>query len=57
MGDIVEVQVDRASNKVRYLVNGIFQAEQINSMLTEREGVFVPFVGFYHQGDTVEWIE
>lgn len=53
---MVEVDVDRATNTIKYIVNGTLKATQTNNMLAEKTRVFFPFVEMINQNDTVEWM-
>ena len=55
-GDIVEVDVNRSTSTVKYLVNGILKATQTNNMLADSSRVFMPYIEMYNTGDTVEWL-
>ena len=55
-GDVVEVDVDRSTNTVKYIVNGELQATQTNYMLAGSSRVFMPFVEVCNTNDTVEWL-
>lgn len=55
-GDIVEVDVDRASSTIRYSVNRIVRATHTHEMLADNSRVFMPFVDMYNTDDIVEWV-
>ena len=56
-GDIVEVDVNRSTNTIKYLINGILKATQSNNMLADSTRVFMPFVDLFNTNDTVEWLD
>ena len=55
-GDVVEVQVNRSTSTVIYLVNGVQKASHSNNMLAESLRIFMPFVEMCSGGDFVEWV-
>ena len=55
-GDIVEVQVDRVCNHVKYFVNDKLQATQTGPMLADSSLVFVPVVFPENLHDKFEWL-
>ena len=55
-GDLVEVEVNRASNSVKYFINGALKAQHTNQILADSSRIFMPYVDLYHTNDTVEWV-
>lgn len=43
-GDVVEVQVSRSNNTVKYFANGILKATHQHQMLGDIDRVFTPFI-------------
>lgn len=43
-GDVVEVDVSRSTNTVKYLVNGVIQAKHSHQILGDNTRVFMPYV-------------
>lgn len=43
-GDVVEVHVNRVEGSVKYVVNGVLNAQHRNKMLEESSRIFMPFV-------------
>ena len=54
--DVVEVEVDRANNTIKYSVSNTLKATQTNSILGDGSRVFYPYVEFNHHEDSVEWL-
>lgn len=55
-GDVVKVDVDRASSTIRYSVNGKLKATDTHIMLADNSRVFMPYVKMYNNHDIVEWL-
>ena len=55
-GDVVEVDVDRASSTIKYIINGALKATQKNNMLEDSSRVFMPYVEMWNTNDMVEWL-
>ena len=54
--DVVEIDVDRSTSTIKYLVNGVLQATQTNNMLNDSSRVFMPYVQMVNTNDSVEWL-
>lgn len=55
-GDIIEVDVNRATSTIKYSVNGTLKATQVHNMLADNNRVFMPYVEIPHTNDVVEWL-
>ena len=55
-GDVVEVDINRATSTIKYLVNGAVKATHTHNMLADNSRVFMPYVEMYHTNDAVEWL-
>ena len=55
-GDVVEVNVNRPNNTLKYIINGILKATDTNNMLNDSSRMFMPYVEMYNINDTVEWL-
>lgn len=44
IGDVVEVNIDRATRIVKYLVNGVLQASQRNEMFAGADRIYVLYM-------------
>ena len=55
-GDVVEVEVNRATSTVKYSVNGTPKATHSNNILADNTRVFHPFFEVYQQNEAVEWL-
>lgn len=54
--DIVEVEVNRSANTVKYFVNEVHKATQTKAILADSSRIFMPFVLLYYTNDAVEWM-
>ena len=52
----MEVDVNRSTTLIRYLVNGVLKATQSNKMLADSTRVFMPYVEMGNTNDMVEWL-
>lgn len=55
-GDVVELEVDRSANTIKYFVNNSHIATQTNKILGDNCRVFMPYVDLYAINDAVEWL-
>lgn len=53
-GDIVEADVNRANNTIKYSVNETLRATQTNQILGDSSRIFMPFIDMYRNNDIVE---
>lgn len=54
--DIVEVDVNRQTHTLKYIVNGVLEATHSHLMLADTSRIFMPFVEMRDKNDTVEWL-
>ena len=52
----MEVDVNRSTSTIKYLVNGTLKATQTNNMLADSSRVFMPYIEMYNTNDAVEWL-
>lgn len=52
----MELDIDRAGNTLKYIVNGVVQATQRHGILVDSQRVLYPFVQMCDAGDTIEWL-
>ncbi len=55
-GDIVEVDINRATSTIKYSVNGTVKATHPHNMLAQNNRVFMSCVEMYSTNDAVEWL-
>ena len=55
-GDVVEVDANRATSTIKYIINGVTKATSNNNMLADTSRVFMAFVEMANTGDIVEWL-
>ena len=55
-GDVVEVDVNRATSTIKYIINGVTKATHNNNMLADNSRVFMAYVEMCDTGDIVEWL-
>lgn len=55
-GDVVEVDVNRTTSTIKYIVNGVLKATDAHGMLNDSSRVFMPYVEIYNTNDAVEWL-
>ncbi len=55
-GDMVEVDINRATSTIKYSVNGTVKATHTHDMLADDSRVFMPYVEMYETNDAVEWV-
>lgn len=52
-GDMVEIDVDRTGGSLKYAINGVLKATQVNQMLVNSSRVFMPFAELHFTGDAI----
>lgn len=50
-GDVVEVDVNRLTRTVRYIINGVVEALHSHYMLADSSRIFMPFVEMRDKND------
>ena len=55
-GDVVEVDINRATSTIKYSVNGTVKATHTHDMLADNNRVFMPYVEIANTNDAVEWV-
>ena len=55
-GDVVEVDINRATSTIKYSVNGAVKATHAHEMLADNSRVFMPYVEMANANDAVEWV-
>ena len=55
-GDVVEVDVNRSTSTIKYIINGVLKATHTDNMLSDSSRVFMPYVEMGNTNDAVEWL-
>ena len=55
-GDVVEVDVSRYTNTVKYTINGVLKATHTHNMLADSSRILMPYVEMRSFSDSVEWL-
>ena len=55
-GDVLEVDVNRSTSTIKYIINGVLKATQTHNMLADNSRVFMPYFEMYNTNDIIEWL-